>query len=204
MMQEKRLLTIWRAAAWRAAVGGTVISVAAAAFADDTNPRAGTPIVLAQAGSIGGTIGKQGKSASGGEDAAPVRDSAAAKPRQAKSRTSADASGRAAGARFSIGGRWNWSGECQTGAVHYTGTMTFTQSGNTFAASHGGTNMWDNGAIANGRINGNRVSFDRTYQQYTDHIALTVSRSGGGLRMEGVLPNTAHSGRCDVSFVKNQ
>ena len=159
---------------------------------------------LAQAGSTGGTIGKQGKSASGGEDAAPVRDRAAAAPRQTKRRTPADTGGRAAGARFSISGRWNWSGECQTGALHYTGTMTFTQSGNTFVASHGGTNMWDNGTVANGRISGNRVSFDRTYQQYTDHVALTVSRSGGGLRMDGVLPNTAHSGRCDVSFVKNQ
>jgi len=60
MGMKKRLPTIWGAIA-----GGAAISVAAAAFANDTNTRADTPIVLAQTGSTGGTIGKQGKSASG-------------------------------------------------------------------------------------------------------------------------------------------
>jgi len=60
MGTDKRLLTICGAIA-----GAAAVSVAAGAFADDTNKRAGTPMVLAQAGSTGGTIGKQGKSAAG-------------------------------------------------------------------------------------------------------------------------------------------
>jgi hypothetical protein len=175
---------------------GIALVVSLAAFANG-------PPALAQAGSTGGTIGKQGKSISGGEEAAALHQSAAPKPRQAKGRASADLGSRGAGAGFSISGRWNWSAECQTGAVHYTGIIDFTQSGNQFVGSHSGTNMWDHGTIGNGRINGNRVSFDRTYAQYTDHITLTVSRSGRGLRMAGVLPTTAHSGRCEMSFMKN-
>lgn len=60
MGTAKRLLTTCGAIA-----GAAAILVAAGAFADETNMRAGTPMALAQAGSTGGTIGKQGKSASG-------------------------------------------------------------------------------------------------------------------------------------------
>jgi len=54
-------------AAWRAVVGGAGILVAGAAVADGSDALAGIPMVLAQAGSTGGTIGKQGKSVSGTE-----------------------------------------------------------------------------------------------------------------------------------------
>ena len=68
MGTENRLLTVWRAI-----VGAAAISVAGMAFADDTNMRAGEPIVLAQAGSTGGIIGKTDKSISGGEDSQTLR-----------------------------------------------------------------------------------------------------------------------------------
>lgn len=65
---------------------------------------------LAQAGSVGGVIGKQGKSASGGEEASTPKQEAAA-PAQRKSIPDRSASGKPArsGCR-SIAGTWSWSG----------------------------------------------------------------------------------------------
>jgi hypothetical protein len=85
----KRLLTIWSAI-----VGGAAICAAGTAFADTANTQGSVPIVLAQAGSVGGTIGKQGKSASGGEvESKPRRrpspqSSRAAKPEKQDRRMS--------------------------------------------------------------------------------------------------------------------
>jgi hypothetical protein len=62
MGPERRLQTICGAI-----VGVAAISVLASAVADTQSRGASMPIVLAQAGSVGGTIGKQGKSVSGGE-----------------------------------------------------------------------------------------------------------------------------------------
>ncbi len=149
---------------------------------------------LAQAGSTGGSIGNQNKSVSGGEEKAAPR------PHAAQRKTAGAAHGR--GTALSISGQWNWSAECERGAVHYTGIMTFNQIGNSFVASHGGTNIWDNGTIENGRVSGGHVSFDRIYGSYNDHVVLYLSRSGGQSRMSGVLPNTLHSGRCQLSFTK--
>jgi hypothetical protein len=59
---ERRLF-----AAWRAAVGGAAILMAYAAAAEVSDARAGMLVVLAQAGSTGGTIAKQGKSVSGSD-----------------------------------------------------------------------------------------------------------------------------------------
>jgi hypothetical protein len=149
---------------------------------------------LAQAGSTGGSIGNQNKSVSGGEEKAAPHQHAA------KRETAGAARGR--GAAWSISGQWNWSAECERGAVHYTGVMTFSQTGNAFVASHGGTNIWDNGTVENGRISGQHVSFDRIYGAYNDHVVLYLSHSGGVSRMSGVLPHTLHSGRCQLSFTK--
>jgi hypothetical protein len=58
--KEKRLPRIWGVIA-----GVAAISLAASAFAGETSVQVGTPMVVAQAGSTGGAIGKQGKEASG-------------------------------------------------------------------------------------------------------------------------------------------
>jgi hypothetical protein len=88
---ERRLF-----AAWRAVVGCAAILVACAAVADGSDALASTPMVLAQAGSTGGTIGKQGKSASGGD----------AEPRQRpNSRTGEKSS---SGSCQKIVGSWSW------------------------------------------------------------------------------------------------
>ena len=160
-------------------------------------------IVLAQAGSIGGTIGKPGKSASGGEAVAPPRLRAAPKPRPAKRPVSTDAESRVTRGDSVLNGTWHWTAKCERGQVNYRGTFTFQQSGNTFEAQHGGTNIWDLGTITNGRINGNRVSFTRKWGTYVDQLNLVLSSSGNTLRMSGVIPNTAHSGRCQVVYTKD-
>ena len=47
------------------------------------------------------------------------------------------------------------------------------------------------------------LALNRTFGQYNDHIDSTFSGSGSGMRMTGVIPNTAHSGRCEMRFTKN-
>jgi len=146
---------------------------------------------------MGGTIGKQDKAVSGQDEAPAPRRKTAPKPK-----ASASAEPRSTGAGRSLSGVWSWTGQCAKYDKPYTGTLTVNQSGNSFTATHGGTNMWDGGTISNGRISGNRVSFVRTYGGYTDYLNLALSGSGGALRMSGVLPNTEHSGRCVMVFTK--
>lgn len=144
----------------------------------------------AQGGAIGGTIGKQGRSLSGDQGAK-------APPRRNRSERRPDAN-----AVRSLNGVWRWSGQCAKYSEPYVGTVTLAQSGNSFTGTHGNTNMWDRGSISNGLVTGNRVRFDRTFGQYTDHLSLTLSGSGSGMRMSGVIPDTAHSGRCVMTFSK--
>jgi hypothetical protein len=78
---------------------------------------ASAPSALAQAGSTGGTIGKQDKSVSGGEEA--DRPRAAPQPKRAAANTREISSGAACGR---IVGTWNWpSGQ----------TIFFRKGGNT-------------------------------------------------------------------------
>jgi hypothetical protein len=149
----------------------------------------------AQGGAVGGTIGKQGRSLSG--DQGTTRESEKATSRRAKVQGRPEAS-----AGRSLSGLWRWTGQCARYAEPYVGTVTLAHSGNTLTGSHGGTNMWDRGDISNGSVSGNRVSFDRTFGQYRDHVSLTLSGSGKGMRMSGVIPDTAHSGRCVMTFSK--
>ena len=104
---------------------------------------------------------------------------------------------------MALSGTWTWSANCERGQKNYRGTFTFQQSGTTLEITHGGTNIWDTGTVTNGRISGNRVSFTRKWGKYVDQVNLALSGSRGALRMTGVLPNTAHSGRCQLSFTKN-
>ncbi len=161
---------------------------------------------LAQ-GSAGGSIGKQNKSVSGSEEAqkprstrprersrAPARRQEATRPRRNQEpRVSAASSG------ASLTGTWRWSATCERGIRNYTGLVTLTQSGNTFTGTHGGTNIFDTGTITDGIIQGNQVRGTRIWGAYVDHVTLTLS----GGRMSGTLPFSDHSGRCEMSFVKN-
>ena len=158
-------------------------------------------LVVAQGGSAGGTIGKKGQSVSGSHQVVAPKP-ARSESRQGnsrKSRATGNSEGRPA---RSLSGVWRWTGQCTRFTEPYTGTLTISQSGNTFSASHGGTNMWDNGTISNGRISGNRVSFVRTFGQYSDHLNLNLSSAGNSMRMAGTI-STAHSGQCQMRFTKN-
>jgi hypothetical protein len=149
-------------------------------------------------GAMGGTVGKQDKAVSGADEA-----SAPSRKTSPKAKAHASAESRNTGAGKSLSGVWSWTGQCAKYDKPYTGTLTVNQTGNTFTATHGNTNMWDGGKISDGRISGNHVSFVRSFGGYTDHLNLALSGSGGALRMSGVLPNTEHSGRCVMVFTKS-
>ena len=144
--------------------------------------------VLAQAGSTGGTIGKQGKSVSGGEEAAPRRESAPTKPRQPKRRTSAEPGNRGAkreaaeATSADLNGQWRWNAKCDNGGP-FNGIFNLRQSAGTFTGTFGGTNFWDNGTLSNGKISGNHVSFDREFLGLGHFdLSLSLGNIRGSLR----------------------
>jgi hypothetical protein len=130
-------------------------------FADESSS-------FSQAGSSGGTIGQQNKSASGSEES-PHRSKPVQKavPHAESRRPKIASSG-------SITGRWHWDATCTK--ANFTGLITFVQTGDTFTGEYGHTNFWDSGTISNGRVSGGNVTFDREFNG-TDHIALHVSGS---------------------------
>jgi hypothetical protein len=158
MGSQKRLLKIWSAI-----VGGAAICAAGTAFADTANTQGSVPIVLAQAGSVGGTIGKQGKSASGGEvESKPRRrpspqSSRAAKPEKEDRRMSG-LSG--AASRKFMEGQWKWNAIC--GIFNLGGVSTLAQTtASTFHGSLTGQGSGNSDPITDGTIRGKHVSFLR-------------------------------------------
>lgn len=165
---------------------------------------------LGQAGSTGGTIGQQDKSASGSEEfphpARPSQKRAAhggsseesphpAKPLQKRAahdgnrRPKITSSG-------SITGQWHWDIKCPS--ANFVGLLTIVQSGDTFTGEFGHTNFWDNGTISNGRVIGGNVTFDREYYG-TDHLLLHLS----GSVMQGPH-DSARFGHCLIYATKRQ
>lgn len=108
---------------------------------------------LSQAGSAGGSIGKQGKSESGSEDS--IRPPAAGKrqmrrPHSTNSNTLKRSSG--------VAGRWHWTARCQQSI--YQGEFEIGQVSD---GSFTGAFFTDvPGAISGGRINGSQISFIRS------------------------------------------
>lgn len=157
-------------------------------------------VMFAQAGSAGGTIGKQGKSASGGEEAAEPHGR---KP-PIRSRTNTDQSRDSTShARqnlvASIAGSWDWEASCSSG--QWQGGMTFR--GVSATEFTGEFNKGHVGSLV-GTAKGNRVSFVRDWhgfikQQWTG----TLSNSAGEkLRMQGPFTAPHHAG-CRFSAIKN-
>lgn len=109
----------------------------------------GASAACAQAGSAGGTIGKQNKSASGGSEAPAPK--AKARPRRSPAASAKSTSG-------NVSGRWHWQANCQQsfyqgdfelGAVtdgHFTGQFFSDVPG----------------PVSAGTIEGNRISFVRS------------------------------------------
>lgn len=146
--------------------------------------------VYAQAGSTGGTIGKQGKSASGSEES--PRAVAPSQKRAARG----ESGGAKIASRASITGHWHWDIKCPS--ANFTGHLDIVQSGGTFTGEFGHTNFWDNGTISNGRVSGGTVTFDREYLG-TDHVLLHLS----GSVMQGPHDNAVW-GHCLIYATKNQ
>jgi len=95
MAARKRLLTIAGAI-----MGAVAIFMAGTARAESVGMRASAPIVLAQAGSTGGTIGKQGKSVSGSEAMEERIDKSAQRGKSKPSQRSVNAGPTSAGPQY--------------------------------------------------------------------------------------------------------
>jgi hypothetical protein len=149
-------------AVWRAVAGGAAIMVAGAAVADSSDVWAGMPMVLAQAGSTGGTIGKQGKSVSGTETGDERRT-----PQRKNS----------AGAGCKLGSTWS--------NVTSAGSSTWTISSNGAAVENGMGNARGRAVLSGHRL---VITWHTTATQGTYTIALdhgctagsgTVTATGG-------------------------
>jgi hypothetical protein len=143
---------------------------------------------FAQAGSTGGTLGKQDKSASGSDESPGP-----AKPSQKRVARGDSASPKIV-SRGSITGRWNWNIKCPS--ANFTGLLSIVQSGDTFTGEFGHTNFWDNGTISNGQVRGGAVTFDRDYYG-VDHVVLHWS----GSVMQGPNDNATY-GHCLIYATK--
>lgn len=149
----------------------------------------------AQPGSAGGTVGKQGKSMSGSDEAMPAgpsgQQSGSNKSRRPQESARKQDLGR------SVSGSWDWEASCASGGTWQGGlNLSASPSGN-LSGAFGKGHM---GSIV-GSVSGNRVSFYRAMykQQWTG----TLSGSGGtGLRMSGPVSDPARSG-CRFSATRN-
>lgn len=134
-------------------------------------------IILAQAGSTGGTIGKQGKSVSGGEE---TMESPRPKPIQ-KPRVST-APPPAAPSFVNVSGRWYVHQRCG-GLGNYEYHLEFTPTGDSFK----GHLVEDASRIVrSGRVSGNAISFLLDSWEGQQVWTGTVS----GTRMSGSLRTT--------------
>jgi hypothetical protein len=155
-------------AAWRAVVGGAAILVACAAIADGSDALAGMPMVLAQAGSTGGTIGKQGKSVSGTE----TEDQHHAPQRK-----------NSTGAGCKLGSKWS--------NVTTAGSSTWTISSDGTAVENGMGNARGRAVLSGHRlvITWHTTASQGTYAITLDHgctagsgtVTATAGRFGNGV-----------------------
>ncbi len=119
-------------------------------------------ILVAQAGSTGGMIGKQDKSASGGEEIDRKHRAPQRAPQGLKSgKLEQGIDRRAPGAsRSFLDGQWKWNADCAFG--NWGGVITIVQtSASTFHGGFGGQGPADVGTITDGTLRGKHISFLR-------------------------------------------
>ncbi|MBI4275519.1 MAG: hypothetical protein HY659_12560 [Rhizobiales bacterium] len=136
------------------------------AIADDTNS-----MVIAQAGSTGGSIGKQNKSVSGDEDR-PATQPQRKEPSPTQSRETAKRSTAAA-----LSGTWRVSQICNHGKFEIELDIKQT-SATEFSGSSRGLTTGANSQIVGGKIDGNRVSFQRRAAGLSDRWSAQIERPG--------------------------
>lgn len=123
------------------------------------------PTALAQSGATGGSLGKSGKSVSGGGGEGASRSTAPAKATTPSAR---------------IAGVWRWVANCTTGTWN-AGFDLRSAGGNQFTGQFVG----DIGSISNGRIVGEQIYFTRNLVVRSQNWTATVS--GSGASMSGSL-----------------
>jgi hypothetical protein len=152
----------------------------------------GVAFAQSQPGSAGGSIGKQGRSASGSDSAYD------AEPKQARPK-SAPSSGALTAA--SLRGRWTGSLNCPDGQMALS--LTIRESS---ATSFGGEYGDEGGKIVSGQFDGGRISFV-SQAIISRSWSGRVSRSGSTLRMQGTHKadwgaNSLGAGNCRFSATK--
>jgi hypothetical protein len=115
-------------------------------------------VAQTQPGATGGTIGKQGKSVSGGEETGELP--ARREPLHPQRGRSHDREGIAADA--AVAGRWRWQGECGIGG-RYQGSFEIGKlKGGRFSGTLVINGDQTTGSIS-GRVSGDSISFDNTH-----------------------------------------
>ncbi|MEI8151381.1 MAG: hypothetical protein WCG92_07270 [Hyphomicrobiales bacterium] len=163
---------------------------------------AGVVTALAQAGSTGGAIGKQNKSAVGADDAAPRAQPPArpARPARPRAEPGADAQPGAMGPNAaSLDGHWTVNVSCADG----TAVWSFDIQGD--SDSHF-TGVYDGGGkITGGEISGNSVTILTQYYGQRAWYG-TLSRSGKSMKIQGTVTgggvSTAWTGNCKFVATK--
>jgi hypothetical protein len=151
----------------RAFIGIVTLAMSLPAFAKGSS-------ALAQAGSVGGTIGKQDKSISGGEEA--DRQRAAPLPKRSAAKTRETVSG---GSCNRIIGTWSWYPSINDSIFHKDGTALHPSSGTTGKWSCAGNAVnvvWSNGGAAR---------TDRMTLSQDGNSIFVVSPYGGGIKFTG-------------------
>jgi hypothetical protein len=151
----------------RAIIGIAVLALSHVAFANLSS-------ALAQAGSIGGTIGKQDKSISGSEQA--DRPRAAPHPKQPAAKAQETSPGHFCGR---IVGRWSWYLGVSESVFHKDGTALHPASGTAGKWTCAGNTVnvvWGNGGAAR---------TDRITVSQDGNSILVVSPWGGGVKFTG-------------------
>lgn len=140
-------------------------------------------IAIAQAGSVGGTIGKQNKSVSGGEEAPAPRPLPPA-PKNSNEGTGSSNEH----TKTSLVGSWQWRAQCNDGTnwdavfvASATGDRTVALN---FVGAGGGTGT--------GIVSGSRVTLLRSFAIFQQTWSATLSSSN---RMAGTVTQ-AGGGRC--------
>jgi hypothetical protein len=148
----------------------------------------GGSLALGQAGSTGGTLGKTEKSISGSGESAPADGRPPPRTRSMPPMQVTAAS---------LEGNWDWEASCTLG--QWQGGMTLHAVSAT--AFSGEFNKGHTGSIA-GTINGNRLSFIRTWMgMIKQNWTAPVTYAGSSLRMQGPFTDPTRSG-CRFSATK--
>jgi hypothetical protein len=126
--------------------------------------------IFAQAGSTGGTVGKEDKSVSGGEDQPQRRQEPNARLRHSANRDRS--------APSSISGKWIWTQICDDGA-EFSGAFELTQDSD--GAVSGTATGSDGSGSVSGRFVGRKLTGTRSYLGHSNSITFTLTAGGSGL-----------------------